>query len=90
MVNAAQAAAPAYKIVSVQRAKPSSGLEGSGWYGYVISYEGEDSIHGYRRGNLEAVTAALEDIVESLNERHAGRFRKTGRVQLALTPKKKT
>lgn len=89
MVDAAQATVPAYKIVSVQRAKPSAGLEGSGWYGYVISYEGKDSIHGYRRGNLEAVTSALEDIVEHLNERHEGRFRKTGRVQLALTSKKK-
>lgn len=90
MVDAAQATAPSYKIVSVQRAKPKPDFEGSSWYGYVISYEGEDSIRGYRRGDLEAVTTALEEIVAHLNERHAGRFRKTGRVHLTLTPKKKT
>lgn len=90
MVESAQATAPSYKIVSVQRAEPKPDFEGSNWYDYVISYEGKDNIHGYRRGDLEAVTTALEEIVAHLNERHAGRFHKTGRVHLTLTPKKKT
>lgn len=90
MVDTARATAPSYKIVSVQRAKPKPDFEGSNWYDYVISYEGKDNIHGYRRGDLEAVTMAVEEIVAHLNERHAGRFHKTGRVQLALTPKNKT
>jgi len=38
-----------YEIVSVQRAKPMPEFEGSNWHSYVISYEGTDSIHGYRQ-----------------------------------------
>jgi hypothetical protein len=90
MVDAAPATTPSYKIVSVQRAKPMPDFEGSSWYNYVISYEGEDNIRGCRQGDLEAVTVALEEIVERLNERHSGRFSRTGRVHLALTPKKKS
>jgi len=78
-----------YEIVSVSRAKPMSDPEGSTWYSYVISYEGKDSIHGCRQGDLEAVTIAIEEIVTLLNERHLGHFRKPGRVHVALTPKKK-
>ncbi len=63
--------------------------EGSTWHSYVISYEGKDSIHGCRQGDLEAVTMAIEEIVTLLNERHLGHFRKPGRVHVALTPKKK-
>jgi hypothetical protein len=57
--------------------------EGSTWHSYVISYEGKDSIHGCRQGDLEAVTGAVEEIVSRLNERHRG---KHGRVHLVLTP----
>ncbi len=63
--------------------------EGSTWHNYVISYEGKDSIHGCRQGDLETVTVAIEEIVTLLNERHLGHFRKLGRVHVALTPKKK-
>ena len=78
-----------YEIVSVSRAKPMPDPEGSTWYSYVISYEGKDSIHGCRQGDLEAVTIAVEEVVTLLNERHLGHFRKPGRVHVALTPKKK-
>ena len=78
-----------YEIVSVSRAKPMPDPEGSTWYSYVISYEGKDSIHGCRQGDLEAVTIAIEEVVTLLNERHLGHFRKPGRVHVALTPKKK-
>jgi len=78
-----------YEIVSVSRAKLTPDPEGSTWYSYVISYEGKDSIHGCRQGDLEAVTIAIEEIVTLLNERHLGHFRKPGRVHVALTPKKK-
>ena len=78
-----------YEIVSVRRAKPMPDPEGSTWHSYVISYEGKDSIHGCRQGDLEAVTIAIEEIVTLLNERHLGHFRKPGRVHVALTPKKK-
>ena len=65
-------------------------LEGPNWHTYVISYEGKDSIYGCRQGDLGAVTMAIEEMVAQLNERHLGHSRKTGRVHLALTPKKKT
>jgi hypothetical protein len=90
MANEALATPQSYEIVSVQRAKPMPDSEGSNWHSYVISYEGKDSILGCRQGGLEAVTMAIEEIVAQLNERHLGHFRKTGRVHLALTPKKKT
>lgn len=78
-----------YEIVSVQRAKSAPGADGSNWQRYVISYEGTDSIRGYRQGSVEDVTLAVEAIVARLNERHAGRYSKAGRVHLVLTPKKK-
>ncbi len=74
-----------YEIVSVRRAKPPPGGEGSYWYRYVIAFEGTNSIRGYRQGNLKAVTRAVEEIVAKLNERHLS---KSSRVHLVL--KKKT
>ena len=74
-----------YEIVSVQRAEPPPGVEGSDWYRYVIT-QGDNTINGCRQGNLEAVTIAVEEIVTQLNERRLG---KRGRVNLVPTPKKK-
>ncbi len=74
-----------YQIVSVRRAKPPPGAEGSYWYRYVIAFEGTNTIHGCRQGGLKAVTRAVEKIVAQLNER---RFSKPSRVH--LVPKKKT
>ena len=74
-----------YEIVSVQRAEPPPGLEGSDWYRYVIT-QGSNTINGCRQGNLKAVTLAVEEIVVQLNERRLG---KRGRVNLVPTPKKK-
>ena len=62
--------------------------DGLDWYSYVISFEGKDSIHGCRQGELDAVTIAVEEIVTLLNERHLGRYRKLGRVHVGATPKK--
>lgn len=75
-----------YEIVSVQRAEPPPGLEGSDWYRYVIT-QGSNTINGCRQGDLNAVTLAVEEIVVQLNERRLG---KRGRVNLVPTPKKKT
>ncbi len=80
--------AQSYQIVSVRRAKPPPGAEGSYWYRYVIAFEGTNTIHGCRQGGLKAVTRAVEEIVAQLNERYLGRFSKPRRVQLVL--KKKT
>jgi hypothetical protein len=73
-----------YEIVSVRRAKPPPGTEGSNWHRYVIAFEGRNSIHGYRQGNLTTVTRAVEEIVAQLNERHLG---KPSRAHLALKKK---
>ncbi len=59
-----------YEIVSVQRAEPPPGAEGSYWYRYVIAFEGTNTIHGCRQGGLKAVTRAVEEIVAQINERY--------------------
>ncbi len=75
-----------YEIVSVRRAEPPPGAEGSDWHRYVIAFEGTDTIRGCRQGQLKAVTRAVEEIVAQLNERHLGN---RGRVSLLWPPKKK-
>jgi hypothetical protein len=74
-----------YEIVSVQRAEPPPGVEGSDWYRYVIAFGGSNNIQGCRQGNLSAMTGAVEEIVAQLNGRHKG---KHGRVHLVPTLKK--
>ncbi len=89
MTDESSATGQAYEIVSVRRAKPPPGAEGSNWYRYVIAFEGTNTIHGYRQGKLRAVTTAVEEIVAQLNERHhLGHLSKASRVELVL--KKKT
>lgn len=73
-----------YEMVSVRRAEPPTGTEGSEWHGYVIT-QGKNTIHGCRRGTLAAVTTEVEGIVVRLNER---RLHKRGRTHVVLTPKK--
>ncbi len=74
-----------YEIVSVRRAEPSPGTEGSAWHRYEIT-QGTNTINGCRQGNLKAVTEAVEEIVTQLNER---RLNRRGRVHLVMTSKKK-
>ena len=79
-----------YEIVSVRRAEPPLGADDSDWQHYVIAFEGSNSIHGYRQGNLKAVTQAVEEIAAKLNERHRVpkyAARKPGRGNLALKKK---
>jgi len=73
---------PHYEIISVRRAEPPSGMEGSNWY----QYESSNTLQGYQQGSLRAVTEAVEKFVAQLNERHLG---KRGRVNLVPTPKQK-
>ena len=88
MTDESSATAQAYEIVSVRRAEPPTGTEGSNWYRYVIAFEGTNTIHGCRQGGLKAVTTAVEEIVAQLNERHLGHLSRGRRVHLVL--KKKT
>ncbi len=75
-----------YEIVSIRRAEPPPGTEGSVWHRSEIT-QGTNTINGCRQGSLKTVTAAVEEIVTQLNER---RLHKRGRVGLVMTPKKKT
>ncbi len=77
-----------YEIVSIQRAQCPHGGKGSNWHGYVIAFEGTNTIHGCRQGDLKAVTRAVEEMVAQMNERHLTRPTKPSRVDIA--PKKKT
>ncbi len=87
MTDESSALGQPYEIVSVQRAEPPPGADGSYWYRYVIAFEGRNNIHGCRQGGLKAVTRAVEEIVAQLNERHLGHLSKPRRVHLVLTKK---
>jgi len=86
MTDESSAVEQPYKIVSMRRAKPPPGGNGSNGYPYVIAFEGTNIIHGCRHGSLKAVTRAVEEIVAQMNQRHLG---KPGRVNLIPTRKKK-
>ena len=90
MTDESSALEQPYEIVSVRRAEPPPGAEGSDWHRYVIAFEGTNSIHGCRQGGLKAVTRAVEEIVAQLNERHSRHLIKSGRVNLVWPRKKKT
>ena len=77
-----------YEIVSVRRAKPPSGAEGSNWHRYVIAFEGTNNIHGCRQGGLKAVTRAVEEMVAQMHNRLLNRAIKPSRVDITL--KKRT
>ena len=53
-------------------------MDGADWHRYVIA-QGNNTIFGYRQGNLKSVTTSVEEIVMRLNERRMGR---RGRVHL--------
>ena len=74
-----------YEIVSVRPAEPPPDMSGADWHCYII-VQGQNTIRGYRQGNVRTVTAAVEEIVAQLNERRLG---KRGRVNLVPTPKPK-
>ncbi len=87
MTHESPAIGQPYEIVSVRRAKPPRGGEGSDWYRYVIAFKGTNIIYGCRKGGLKAVTRAVEEIVAQLNERQAGHFIKPNRVNIELKKK---
>ena len=70
-----------YEIVSIEPAEPPPGAKGSYWYRYVITFEGRNTITGYRQGSLKYVTNGLVEMIAQLNERH---FKKRGRADLVL------
>jgi hypothetical protein len=70
-----------YAIVSVKPTDPPGDMEGKGWHCYIIE-QGSNTIRGYQRGDIKAVTRAVEEIVIRLNER---RYGKSGRVHLTMS-----
>jgi len=74
-----------YEIVSVEPTDPPTDMGGTDWYCYIIE-QGNNTIRGYQKGSLRAVTKSVEEIVVQLNER---RFGKRGRVHLDMSNRAK-
>jgi len=74
-----------FQLVSIQKASPPTGSEGSDWFSYRIA-QCTNTITGYRQGSLTMIKASLHEIILGLNER---RSLKRGRVQLTQTKKPK-
>jgi len=55
-----------YEIVSIQKTESPPGAVGSDWHRYEIA----QGTNGYKQGSLNSVTAAVEENVAQLNERH--------------------
>ena len=70
-----------YEIVSLEPTDPPRDMIGTGWYRYVIR-QGENTIRGYKRGDIQSVTQAVEEMITRLNERRYGR---SGRVHLTMS-----
>jgi hypothetical protein len=62
-----------FKLDSISMAATPSGAEGV-WHSYVIS-QGTNTITGIRAGTHAEVSLLLEDMIERLNERRAGKKR---------------
>ena len=73
----------AYRLLVIEPTNAPDGSTGKDWFTYRIT-QGANSIRGYKRGSREVVTAEVEQIVVSLNERRGVR---RGRVDLTTTPK---
>jgi hypothetical protein len=57
-----------YRVVSVEKVEPPTGMEGNNWYHYVIG-QGSSKLEGTRHGTLNAVTKHAEEFAENLNSR---------------------
>lgn len=69
-VTATAAEAP-FRLDSVVPTSNPEGVEGT-WYRYVIS-QGTNQIAGVRSGGQAEVTLIVEEMVDRLNERRAGK-----------------
>ena len=74
-----------YEIVSVEPTDAPADTTGAGWHCYIIQ-QGRNTIRGYKRGDFQFVTQAVEEIVVRLNERRYGRM---GRVHLVMSSQSK-
>ena len=75
---AAHADAQRFRLVSILAATAPSGCAGRDWLAYRIA-QGENMITGYRRGDLQTVSAEVARIVDGLNDRRSHVKKATGR-----------
>jgi len=69
MTDEASVICKLYEIVSILKTESPPGAVGSDWHRYEIA-QGTNIINGYKQGSLNNVTAAVEENVAQLNERH--------------------
>jgi hypothetical protein len=62
-----------FKVDAITKAIAPSGAVGP-WHSYSIS-QGTNTIAGMRAGTLAEVTALVNEMIERLNDRRAGRMR---------------
>jgi hypothetical protein len=62
-----------FKVDSISRTAAPPGAEGV-WHSYVIS-QGTNTITGVRAGTHAEVAALLQEMIERLNDRRAGKKR---------------
>ena len=74
-----------YEVVSVEPTDAPADTAGTGWHCYIIQ-QGRNTIRGYKRGDFQFVTQAVEEIVARLNER---RYGKMGRAHLVMSSQSK-
>jgi hypothetical protein len=74
-----------YEVVSVEPIDAPADTAGTGWHCYIIQ-QGRNTIRGYKRGDFQLVTQAVQEIVARLNERRHG---KMGRVHLVMSSQSK-
>jgi hypothetical protein len=70
-----------YRVISIDATSAPAGDAGNDWLVYRIG-QGNNVVIGYRRGSRETVTAEVERIVDSFNERLLPRgrpYRSAGR-----------
>ena len=75
-----------FVVASVLPMEPPQDSDASEWHSYVIT-QGDNTIRGYREGNLKTVSEAANVIVGQLNERRMG---KRARAQLVIANSKKS
>jgi hypothetical protein len=62
-----------FKVDSISRTAAPPGAEGV-WHCYIIS-QGTNTITGVRAGTHAEITTQLQDMIERLNDRRAGKKR---------------
>jgi hypothetical protein len=65
-----ESANPSYRLVSIAATSAPSGCTGRDWLVYRIA-QGGNLITGYRQGDVRTATAAVEQIVNDLNDRRS-------------------